>query len=57
MAGILSYRTYQREFMPWELYVCLIALVTVSIQDAIAKHKRKKVIEANKTKLAERKTD
>lgn len=35
----------------------LIALVTVSIQDAIAKHKRKKVIEANKAKLAERKTD
>ena len=26
MAGVLSYRTYQREFMPWELYVCLIGL-------------------------------
>lgn len=35
--------------------VFLVALVTTAIRDAIANHRRKKVVEANKAKLAERK--
>ena len=37
------------------LLALLIAVVVDLVQDAIAKNKRKKVMEANKAKLAERK--
>ena len=42
-------------FIGITLLVLLIAFVVALIQDAIAKNKRKKVMEANKAKLAERK--
>ena len=42
-------------FIGITLLVLVIAFVVALIQDAIAKNKRKKVMEANKAKLAERK--